>query len=922
MASTPSDTVPNDTSDRADPGAERVADRFVALIQREQPDWGGVDDPQFVADEIDYKQAAAAKTRELLDENALRGLLDEGRFDEVVDRLLKVARSTNLLFLGAPSSGDLAVLYTEDLDRPAFCAAVLDLLYGPGDSPERLSRFVSFLEDRGLPNKWTFPTYLLFLRFPETEFFVKPSVTQWFLHEVGAPGIYSSKPDGDIYAEILAHVRALREDLRPFGAEDMIDVQSAIYVAYAAARDVEKHRPSGPKRREMESLFPEFVETYLTAPTGRTHHAQYEKSRIQARKSYQEFQAARASGEDVTNRVLLELLPYTDTESNRRNGAWISAAPSITGDLRRWFEASSWREAEDWDEVAQAILGFIERALDEPSGLAATCRAFSELPWSKGFQAGMLTPVLNALLPDEFLLVNNKSRRLINYLAGTSLSQKLVDFPELNRIGKVLLEDLSDLLDTAPGEGRSNDVFDAFSHWLTAVRDFPFGDPQYWKIAPGEGAKYWEDCLLGGYISIGWNELGDLSGISLEEFERRRDRLVSEHEGWTPTGVEQVWKVAKEVREGDKVVANEGISRVLGFGTVTGPYEHVPDAPYAHRRPVDWHDTQPRRVHEGGWRRTVVKLDRGRYNALKDQPIDVDGLPVTPAGQPPAEPEREEFPINDAFPIPDCAAELRMDPAEIERWVRAIERKGQAIFYGPPGTGKTYAAEKVAAHLIGGDDGFTELVQLHPSYSYEDFIQGIRPEPLPGGGLAYPLRRGRFLDFCSRAREREGRCVFIVDEINRANLSRVFGELMYLLEYRERAIPLAAGGEPFSIPENVRLLGTMNTADRLIAMVDHALRRRFAFLELRPSYETLRRFHEGNSYDAEPLIELLRDVNRAIDDRHYEVGITYFLINDLAEHLEDIWTLEVLPYLDEHFYDQPDRVDPFRWKMVRQKLTP
>src|SRR5690606_31193687 len=139
----------------------------------------------------------------------------------------------------------------------------------------------------------------------------------------------------------------------------------------------------------------------------------------------------------------------------------------------------------------------------------------------------------------------------------------------------------------------------------------------------------------------------------------------------------------------------------------------------------------------------------------------------------------------------------------------------------PPGTGKTYLAQRLARFLIGTGDGFVDLVQFHPAYAYEDFIQGIRPVAQPDGSLSYEMTPGRFLQFCAEARRREGPCVLIIDEINRANLSRVFGELMYLLEYRDQEIPLAGGGV-FSIPTNVRLLGTMNTADRSVALVDHA----------------------------------------------------------------------------------------------------
>ena len=172
--------------------------------------------------------------------------------------------------------------------------------------------------------------------------------------------------------------------------------------------------------------------------------------------------------------------------------------------------------------------------------------------------------------------------------------------------------------------------------------------------------------------------------------------------------------------------------------------------------------------------------------------------------------------------------------------MRSLRRKKQVIFQGPPGTGKTFVAERLARCIVSETTGFWEVVQFHSAYNYEDFIQGLQPKPL-GQGLHFELVSGRFLQFCKRVLEESNGdpCILIIDEINRANLARVFGELMYLLEYRDKAIPLAAGGIPFQIPENVYIIGTMNTADRSIALVDHALRRRFSFIRLRPKYDIL-----------------------------------------------------------------------------------
>lgn len=267
---------------------------------------------------------------------------------------------------------------------------------------------------------------------------------------------------------------------------------------------------------------------------------------------------------------------------------------------------------------------------------------------------------------------------------------------------------------------------------------------------------------------------------------------------------------------------------------------------------------------------------------------------------------------------PQTLAELSeitgIDPALLQRWLDALTRKGQVVLYGPPGTGKTFTAKRIAEYLTRASDGIWDLVQLHPAYAYEDFIQGRRPEPLPGGGLHYPVVAGRFVEFCERARDCKGPCVLILDEMNRANLARVFGELMYLLEYRDESaeggnsvtIALASSeeGNRFGIPKNVFILGTMNTADRSIALVDFALRRRFAFLELKPDMAHLKKFHKDSGFPVDKLIVLLSRLNGAIRDPHYFVGTSYFLDKKLAANFAIVWETEIVPYLQEYFIDR------------------
>lgn len=280
-------------------------------------------------------------------------------------------------------------------------------------------------------------------------------------------------------------------------------------------------------------------------------------------------------------------------------------------------------------------------------------------------------------------------------------------------------------------------------------------------------------------------------------------------------------------------------------------------------------------------------------------------------------PSIDVLPINPPYPLTEIE-QYGFDSAELERWVNAIERKKQAIFYGPPGTGKTFAAQQIAQHLIAGGDGFIELIQFHSAYAYEDFVQGLRPVS-NDGTLQYEVVAGHFRLFCEQAMQRAGLCVLIIDEINRANLARVFGELMFLLEYREREIRLA-GGNMLQIPANVRIIGTMNTADRSIALVDHALRRRFAFIRLAPNYEILRRFHRQTEFAVERLIALLQQINTEIEPA-YQLGTSFFLTPDLVNSLADIWQMEIEPYLEEYFFDQPALLNRFRWQRVKAQLA-
>jgi len=258
--------------------------------------------------------------------------------------------------------------------------------------------------------------------------------------------------------------------------------------------------------------------------------------------------------------------------------------------------------------------------------------------------------------------------------------------------------------------------------------------------------------------------------------------------------------------------------------------------------------------------------------------------------------------------LPDAnqslADSLHVDLAWLEECIDLLRDRPQLIFYGPPGTGKTYIAQHLAHHLAGDN---VRLVQFHPAYSYEDFFEGYRP--VEAGG--FTLKPGPLRKVVDAARENPATpYVLIIDEINRGNLAKVFGELYFLLEYRDQNVDLLYATDDdigFTLPRNVFLIGTMNTADRSIALVDAAMRRRFAFLPLHPSEpptsDVLRRWLATSGLDA-GVADLLDELNRRIADPDFKIGPSYVMRP--AVHapggLERTWRTAILPLLEEHHY--------------------
>nr|WP_078596342.1 AAA family ATPase [Evansella clarkii] len=255
----------------------------------------------------------------------------------------------------------------------------------------------------------------------------------------------------------------------------------------------------------------------------------------------------------------------------------------------------------------------------------------------------------------------------------------------------------------------------------------------------------------------------------------------------------------------------------------------------------------------------------------------------------------------------------------MEEWLELLSEKRQVIFYGPPGTGKTFIAQRLAK-ILTQHEQHVKLIQFHPSYTYEEFIEGLRPE-LTGEEnqqLSVKVEPGIFSMLCDEARKPENQeksYILIIDEINRANTAKVFGELLYALEYRNTPVPLPYSKKKLIVPDNIYLIGTMNTTDRSLAQIDFALRRRFQFIPFstKETESVLKNYLLDNEPEMAWVADLVNKVNEMIDDPDISIGHSYFIGQELTmAKLKRIWKYQIMPYLEECFVHDRQRLEQFQ----------
>lgn len=443
------------------------------------------------------------------------------------------------------------------------------------------------------------------------------------------------------------------------------------------------------------------------------------------------------------------------------------------------------------------------------------------------------------------------------------------------------------------------------------------------------------NAIVDGVISIGWSKLEDLSDI--ESKSELSDRYDEKYPNQKPRkkaqDIAQIWTFKGGMSIGDYVVFGDGANAHIGLIKSEYYYEkdcESRDEDYVNNRKVEWlksfkYSELPQ-VFKNSLcsARSVFSLNVYKsliLELLEKGTVDIDD-----------EFEEEQEGVEE-YTKEDFLKDVFMTEEEYDSLYDLLKYKKNILLQGAPSVGKTYLAKKFAYSIIGrANKEQVEMIQFHQNYSYEDFIMGYKPN-----NNGFELKEGVFYAFCKKAEAEPGKdFFFIIDEINRGNLSKIFGELMMLIEGDKRGetIKLAYRDEEFSVPKNVYLLGMMNTADRSLAMMDYALRRRFSFFNVEPAFdkpvfkEHMRKYiHDGLIVNK--VIDRLKELNAKIADENnsglgkgFCIGHSYFCVKPVEGQSESDWynsiiQYEICPLLDEYWWDDKTKAEECKKELLK-----
>ena len=363
---------------------------------------------------------------------------------------------------------------------------------------------------------------------------------------------------------------------------------------------------------DFESTFREFLTSGWLSPVTRARRQRWLDVRDEGNLRWARVQALRAGHAPLTDAVLLGMLPYSMNSATRGRSRWQHPSSTLTLDVRGWLVREGAADDEACTNVIEALVRFTERCLLAPERLAEHCAWFAARHEKRLIQSSLVSPLLNALVPERYAVVNAASIAALRAFTGVPWSPRIETYPKANEALRAFVAKHRDTLSPREGEGlRPHDVFDLFAQWFfdraPEVLEEPWEPAQLgapeghgWKVSPGLHAQRWFKCLADESMAFAWPELGDLASLSLEMFRERVATLAVVHAAFREPGIEHLWHLARSA-EGTLLVASRAPDLVLGLGRVTGAYRFLTGDAYPHRLDVDWFDVEERSVDREDW---------------------------------------------------------------------------------------------------------------------------------------------------------------------------------------------------------------------------------------------------------------------------------------------------------------------------------